>query len=68
MPVAAPKKKAPPSEVTKTATAEESEALDPYGDGIPFADPNWYQSVSLAHFFSEPLPLAPGQTLTSVKK
>ena len=25
---------------------EAAEALDPYGDLIPFADPNWYQSVS----------------------
>ncbi len=28
------------------AAAEESEALDPYGSLIPFADPSWYQSVS----------------------
>jgi hypothetical protein len=27
------------------AAAEESEALDPYGSIIPFADPSWYQSV-----------------------
>jgi hypothetical protein len=25
---------------------EEAEALDPYGDLIPYADPSWYQSVS----------------------
>lgn len=29
-----------------TAEAEEAEALDPYGDLIPYADPSWYQSVS----------------------
>jgi hypothetical protein len=28
-----------------TAAAKESEALDPYGSIIPFADPSWYQSV-----------------------
>jgi len=28
-----------------TAEAEEAEALDPYGDLIPYADPSWYQSV-----------------------
>lgn len=26
-------------------TTEESEALEPYGSIIPFADPSWYQSV-----------------------
>lgn len=29
-----------------TEEAEEAEALDPYGDLIPYADPSWYQSVS----------------------
>ena len=29
------------------AAEEEAEALDPYGDLIPYADPSWYQSVSL---------------------
>jgi hypothetical protein len=27
------------------ASAEEAEALDPYGALIPYADPSWYQSV-----------------------
>lgn len=26
--------------------AEDSDPLDPYGDLVPYADPNWYQSVS----------------------
>ena len=34
-----------PTDVRKTASADESEALDPFGAGIPFADPGWYQSV-----------------------
>jgi hypothetical protein len=25
----------------------QDEALDPYGDLVPFADPSWYQGVSL---------------------
>jgi hypothetical protein len=29
----------------RPVAAEESEALDPYGSIIPFADPSWYQSV-----------------------
>jgi len=28
------------------AAQQEAEALDAYGSLIPFADPNWYQSVS----------------------
>ena|ERR1700733_3374048 len=33
-------------------TAEEkAEALDPYGDLVPYADPSWYQSVSLNSLF-----------------
>jgi hypothetical protein len=27
---------------------EEHEALEMYGDLVPYADPNWYQSVSAA--------------------
>lgn len=27
------------------AAKEEAEALDPYGDLVPYADPSWYQSV-----------------------
>ena len=29
------------------AAEEVVEALDPYGDLVPYADPSWYQSVSL---------------------
>jgi hypothetical protein len=28
------------------AAKEDAEALDPYGDLVPYADPSWYQSVS----------------------
>jgi hypothetical protein len=31
--------------VPAPANAKESEAQDPYGSIIPFADPSWYQSV-----------------------
>jgi hypothetical protein len=34
------------------AAAEEAEALDPYGDLIPYADPSWYQSVSSMKIFA----------------
>jgi hypothetical protein len=27
------------------AAEEEAEAMDPYGDLVPYADPSWYQSV-----------------------
>ncbi|KAL1612720.1 hypothetical protein SLS60_000949 [Paraconiothyrium brasiliense] len=33
-----------------TAEAEEAEALDPYGDLIPYADPSWYQSYHSPYF------------------
>ncbi len=32
------------------ATKEEAEALDQYGDLVPYADPSWYQSVRLPPF------------------
>ncbi|KAF2876958.1 acyl-CoA dehydrogenase/oxidase [Massariosphaeria phaeospora] len=32
------------------AAQEEAEALDPYGDLIPFADPSWYQSYHSPYF------------------
>lgn len=35
-----------PSAAAPVQQQEEPEALDPYGDLVPFADPNWYQSVS----------------------
>jgi len=50
MPVAVPQKasKKPESKaVPQAASASgESEALEPFGAQIPFADPSWYQSVS----------------------
>ncbi|KAF1949901.1 acyl-CoA dehydrogenase-like protein [Byssothecium circinans] len=33
-----------------SATAEEAEALDAYGDLIPYADPSWYQSYHSPYF------------------
>ena len=33
------------------AAEENAEALDPYGDLVPYADPSWYQSVSLNSLF-----------------
>ncbi|PVH97846.1 acyl-CoA dehydrogenase NM domain-like protein [Periconia macrospinosa] len=33
-----------------SAAAEEAEALDPYGDLIPYADPSWYQSYHSPYF------------------
>lgn len=45
MPVAVPKKQAAP--IAKKSHDEEAEALEPFGAGIPFSDPSWYQSVSL---------------------
>lgn len=49
MPVAVPKKETPKSKPSSgtAAPAEESEALEPFGQQIPFADPGWYQSVSI---------------------
>lgn len=35
-----------------SAAAEEAEAMDPFGDLIPYADPSWYQSVSLSTKFT----------------
>jgi alkylation response protein AidB-like acyl-CoA dehydrogenase len=32
------------------AAKEEAEALDPYGDLIPYADPSWYQSYHSPYF------------------
>lgn len=42
-PKPAPKKETPAAAPTE---AEQSEALEPYGQQIPFGDPAWYQSVS----------------------
>lgn len=48
-PVAVPQKakKSQPQAVPQGASESgESEALEPFGAQIPFADPSWYQSVS----------------------
>lgn len=46
-PAPAPKKETPKPKAAAAATpAEEAEALEPFGEQIPFADPSWYQSVS----------------------
>ena len=37
---------AAPMQGSAAAEVEEAEALDPYGDLVPYADPSWYQSVS----------------------
>lgn len=55
MPVAVPKKEAPKPKAASSAVAapaEQSEALEPFGQQIPFGDPSWYQSVS-----TRPLPI-----------
>lgn len=50
-PKPAPVVKAPPKAVAavekEESSSEESEPLDAFGEQIPFADPSWYQSVSL---------------------
>lgn len=48
MPVAVPQKevKKPEPKAVPQTTSEDSEALEPFGAQIPFADPGWYQSVS----------------------
>ena len=54
-PVPAPKKEAPKPKpaAAAAAPAEEAEALEPFGEQIPFSDPSWYQGVSLAHTHTE---------------
>lgn len=46
----APAKKAAPKAVAKSTNQEESEALEPFGAQIPFADPSWYQSYHSPYF------------------
>jgi len=36
--------------VPTAAAEEEAEALDPYGDLVPYADPSWYQSYHSPYF------------------
>jgi hypothetical protein len=46
-PAPAPKKEAPkPKAAAAAAPAEDAEALEPFGQQIPFSDPAWYQGVS----------------------
>jgi hypothetical protein len=49
-PAPAPKKEAPKPKPAAAAAAaaptEEAEALEPFGEQIPFSDPSWYQGVS----------------------
>lgn len=50
-PEAAPAKKEPSkpqAAVVDVAPAKSEETQDPFGDLIPFADPSWYQGVSLS--------------------
>ena len=44
-PVAAPKS-APAKKTATPQSKEEEEALEPFGEQIPFSDPSWYQGVS----------------------
>lgn len=44
-PAPAPAKAAAPAAAAAAASAP-AEALEPFGSLIPFADPNWYHSVS----------------------
>ncbi|OTB02006.1 hypothetical protein M426DRAFT_323080 [Hypoxylon sp. CI-4A] len=36
--------------ITKTSAQEETEALEPFGDLVPFADPSWYQGFHSPYF------------------
>lgn len=53
IPVAVPQKetKKPDAKAVPQTASEDSEALEPFGAQIPFADPSWYQSVSDFHIF-----------------
>ncbi|KAI1871417.1 uncharacterized protein JN550_004411 [Neoarthrinium moseri] len=48
--VAAPKATEASKQVVKNTNLDESEALEPYGSQIPFADPSWYQSYHSPYF------------------
>ncbi|KAL1884166.1 hypothetical protein VTK73DRAFT_6835 [Phialemonium thermophilum] len=50
-PAAAPKKETPKqAPAAKSTRSSESEALEPFGQLIPFADPSWYQSYHSPYF------------------
>ncbi|UQC87353.1 acyl-CoA dehydrogenase domain-containing protein [Colletotrichum lupini] len=42
-------KKAAPKKVVASST-EESEPMDPFGDLVPYADPNWYQAYHTPYY------------------
>lgn len=53
-PAPAPKKEAPKPKpaaaaAASSAPAGEAEALEPFGEQIPFGDPAWYQGVGFTH-------------------
>ena len=59
MPVSVPKNEAPKPKAASSADAapaEQSEALEPFGQQIPFGDPSWYQSVSAPE--TQPMPVS----------
>ncbi|KAK3904650.1 acyl-CoA dehydrogenase [Staphylotrichum tortipilum] len=51
-PAPAPKKEAPKPKpaAAAAAPAEEAEALEPFGEQIPFSDPSWYQGHHSPYF------------------
>ncbi|KAK0667461.1 acyl-CoA dehydrogenase/oxidase [Cercophora samala] len=52
-PAPAPKKEAPkpkPAAAAASAPAEEAEAIEPFGEQIPFGDPAWYQGHHSPYF------------------
>lgn len=52
MPVAVPKK--PVAKAAAKPKAGEEDPIEPFGEQIPFSDPNWYQGVSRALLYSAP--------------
>ncbi|KAH6847263.1 acyl-CoA dehydrogenase/oxidase [Chaetomium sp. MPI-CAGE-AT-0009] len=50
-PAPAPKKEAPkPAAAAAAAPEQEAEALEPFGEQIPFSDPSWYQGHHSPYF------------------
>lgn len=52
MPVAVPKK--PVAKAAAKPKAGEEDPIEPFGEQIPFSDPNWYQGVSRALRYYRP--------------
>ncbi|KAF7530915.1 hypothetical protein G7054_g9387 [Neopestalotiopsis clavispora] len=48
--VAAPKATPAAAKAVTNANQDETEALEPYGDQIPFGDPSWYQNYHSPYF------------------